>query len=521
MKNFRENLIVFLVSIFFLVLISRLFFLQVLKGNYYRALSFGIHSSFKENLVKRGEIFFSGKEPLVLNREYFYLFAIPKKIKDKEKTAKTLSEILNLSEEEIMEKIGDQKNFSVIKKRLNEEEVDRIKKLDLEGVFLESRIERYYPQKELAAAVIGFVDKEGNGRYGLEEYYDEILKKGENLILTLDYRIQYQAEKLLKKAKENFDIEGGQIIVSDPNSGKIIALATFPSFDPNCYFQFADNLEIFKNPATQNLFEPGSVFKTITMAAALEEGKITPQTTYEDPGEIRINGWIIQNYAKKRYPGEITMTQVLEKSINTGAVFAQKQIGGSVFLNYIQNFGFFEKTGIDLPEIFSENKELKSGREVNFATASFGQGIAVTPIQLIKAYSAIANGGTLVTPYLVENLKRSNETKKILSQKTTTQLTSMLVSVIEKGSGRRAKIPGYYIGGKTGTASQPKIGEKGYSEKTWQSFIGFFPAYNPKFLILVKLDNPKTKTAEVSAVPIFHDLADYIIKVYQIPPDYE
>jgi cell division protein FtsI (penicillin-binding protein 3)/stage V sporulation protein D (sporulation-specific penicillin-binding protein) len=190
-------------------------------------------------------------------------------------------------------------------------------------------------------------------------------------------------------------------------------------------------------------------------------------------------------------------------------------------LNYIQNFGFFEKTGIDLPEIFSENKELKSGREVNFATASFGQGIAVTPIQLIKAYSAIANGGTLVTPYLVENLKKSNETKKILSQKTTTQLTSMLVSVIEKGSGRRAKIPGYYIGGKTGTASQPKVGEKGYSEKTWQSFIGFFPAYNPKFLILVKLDNPKTKTAEVSAVPIFHDLADYIIKVYQIPPDYE
>jgi cell division protein FtsI/penicillin-binding protein 2 len=497
-----------------------LFFIQVIKGNYYRALSFGIHNSFKENVERRGEIFFSGGEPLALSREYFFVFAIPKKIKEKEKTAKILSEILNLNENEILEKIKEDKNFVLIKEKITEEEIEKIKKLELTGVFVDSKIGRYYPQKNLASNVVGFVDSDGRGRYGLEEYYDEVLKKGENLILTLDYRIQYQAEKLLEKAKENLEIEGGQIIVIDPNSGKIIAFANFPNFDPNSYKEFAKNLEVFKNPGTQNLFEPGSVFKSITMAAALEEGKITPETTYRDPGEIKIDGWTIRNYGHKVFPGEITMTKVLENSINTGAVFVKNRLENSTFLNYIGNFGFFEKTGIDLPEVFSENKELKSGRDVNLATASFGQGVAITPIQLLRAYCAIANGGKLITPYLVENFHNENS-RKILSQKTASQLTSMLVSVVEKGSGRRAKIPGYYIAGKTGTALQPKVGEKGYSEKTWQTFVGYFPAYNPKVAILVKLDNPATKDAGYSAVPIFHDLADYIIKLYQIPPDYE
>jgi cell division protein FtsI/penicillin-binding protein 2 len=521
MKNLRENLILSFILIFSIVLITRLFYLQIIKGNYYRALSFGLHDSFSENQVKRGEIFFSGGEPLALNKEYFVLFALPNKVQEKEKTAKILSEILKMNEKEILEKINNDKKFVIIKENLNEEELEKIKKLNLDGVFIESKIGRYYPQKNMASNIVGFVDTDGNGRYGLEEYYDEVLKKGENLILTIDYRIQYEAEKLLEKANENLEIEGGQIIVAEPNSGKILAFANFPNFDPNSYNEFAKNLEIFKNPGTQNLFEPGSVFKPITMAAALEEGKITPQTTYRDPGEIRINGWVIRNYGNRVYPGEITMTEVLEKSINTGAVFAKNQIENSTFLNYLQNFGFFEKTGIDLPEIYSENRELKNGREVNFATASFGQGVAITPIQLLRAYCAIANGGKMVTPYLVENFKKESEQRKILSQKTVSQLTSMLVSVVEKGFGKKAKVQGYYIAGKTGTALQPLFGKKGYSEKTWQTFIGFFPAYNPKVVILVKLDNPKTKTAEYSAVPIFHDLADYIIRLYQIPPDYE
>jgi len=210
-------------------------------------------------------------------------------------------------------------------------------------------------------------------------------------------------------------------------------------------------------------------------------GKITPQTTYQDKGRVKIGGWVIYNY-NNRVWGEQSMINVLEKSINTGAVFVEKKLGHSFFLYYIERFGFFEPTKIDLPEIYSKNPELRKGKEINFATASFGQGIEMTPIQLLRAYSAIANGGRLIRPYLVEKIIKNGKVKEIepelsepvISQKTATQLTSMLVA------------------GKTGTAQIPfsslDIEKAGYSEKTIQSFIGFAPAFNPRFLIMVKLD---------------------------------
>ena len=261
------------------------------------------------------------------------------------------------------------------------------------------------------------------------------------------------------------------------------------------------------------------------MAAALNEEKVTPETTYTDPGIIEIGGWPIYNYEQRIYPGVLTMTNVLEKSINTGAVFAGRQLGGELFKKYIEKFGIFEPTGIDLEETCPENKEFKQGREINFATAFFGQGIEMTPIQLIRAYSAIANGGKLVTPYLVEQNKEPESFESIISSKTSSQLAAMLISVVENGFAKSARIPGYYVAGKTGTAqvsySALGINKQGYSEKTIQVFVGFAPALNPQFLILVKLNNPKTKTAEYSAVPIFHDLAEHIIHQYQIPPDYD
>ena len=207
--------------------------------------------------------------------------------------------------------------------------------------------------------------------------------------------------------KERLNIRGGTIIVLEPETGKVLALANFPDFDPNRYQE--EKLGIFQNSAIQRIFEPGSVFKSITMAAALEEGKITPQTTYQDPGVIEVGGWPIYNYDRRVYPGETSMTEVLEKSINTGAVFAEKQIGHKVFLDYIKRFGIFEKTGIDLQgESISPNTELKKGYEASFVTASFGQGIGMTPVQLIRAFCAIANGGKLVKPHLVEKIKISD-----------------------------------------------------------------------------------------------------------------
>jgi len=358
-------------------------------------------------------------------------------------------------------------------------------------------------------------------------------QKGSDLFLTIDYNIQFQAEKLLEEAEKNLGAEGGEIIVIDPTNGKIIALASLPGFNPNQYFE-VKNLEVFKNPVVQKIFEPGSAFKPITMAIALDLGKIKPQTTYNDPGIMHVDGWPIRNYAHRVYPGDITMTEVLEKSINTGAVFAVNQVENSDFLEYLERFGLFEKTEIDLKgEIAPSNRELKQGRDINFATASYGQGIEMTPLQLVRAFSAVANNGKLVRPYLVEKIIKNDgvfETEhqvssdNVISHSTAVKLTTMLVSVVEEGFSKAARIPGYYVAGKTGTAQVSfaalGIDKKGYSEKTWQSFVGYAPAFNPQFLILVKLNNPGTRTAEYSAVPVFRELAKYIIDYWQIPPDY-
>lgn len=545
MKEWRINLIFIFILIFSFTLIGRLYYLQILKTSYYRALSQGLYNSFSEKKAERGKILLEDGRSLAINFDFPLVFVSPRRIKDFSKTSQILAEILNLDKDFILRKLEENKEkfYLEIKKKLNQEEVEKLKNLKMEGVFVSQERGRYYPQGKFASQLIGFLDAQGNGQYGLEGSFDQILKgedgiskieEGSDLILTIDYNIQFVAEKLLSKAKEDLDIEKGEIIVLDPNSGKIFALANFPNFDPNKYEDYAKegNLEIFKNGATQELFEPGSVFKPITMAAALEEGKITPQTTYFDEGFVKIGGYTIYNYDQRKY-NEQNMTNVLEKSINTGAVFVEKKLGNDLFLKYIEKFGFFEPTGIEIPEIYSQNKELKKGYEINFATASFGQGIEITPIQLARAYCAIANGGKLVRPYLVEKIIKNGKiiemepeiSQPIISSKTSSQLVAMLVSVVENGFGKRAKIPGYFIAGKTGTAqisySALGIDKSGYSEKTIQTFVGFAPAFNPRFLILVKLQNPKTKTAEYSAVPIFHDLTEYIINYWQIPPDYE
>ena len=538
MKNWRVNLIFILVIIFSAAILGRLIFLQVLRGDFYKALSQGLHNPFNEVQGERGEIFLNNEKDLAINVNLPLIYVVPNEIKNQKETAKVLSEILNLDENFILEKLENNTSYSLIKRKLSQQEVESLRNLNLKGIFVTEEKERYYPQENLASQVIGFLGAEGKGQYGLEEFYDEILQskeelrgyqKGSDLILTIDYNIQFEAEKLLEKAKENLGIEKGQIIVIEPNSGKVMAMVAFPNFDSNQYEKYAKegNLEVFKNGATQELFEPGSVFKPIVMAAALEEGRITPQTTYIDEGQVKIGGYTIFNYGNLIW-GEKSMTEVLEKSINTGAVFAEGQLGETLFLKYIEKFGFFEPTKIDIRETYSENQELRKGRKINLATASFGQGITITPIQLARAYGAIANGGKLVKPYLVERIFEDGKeiqtepetSQPIISSKTIHQLTTMLANVVENGFGKGAKVPGYYIAGKTGTA---QVAEGGvYSpDKSIQTFAGFFPAFNPRFLILVKLDNPKTRTAEYSAVPIFHDLAEYIIHYYQIPPDYE
>lgn len=505
-------------------IVTQLFFLQIKKGDLYKAFARGLRGFNIEISQDRGKIIFDKQEPLAINMEWPLIFASFQEVgskNDGEKTAESLSGILSLDKDLILELMAQDNFYSVIKKRLSDEEVQKIKEVNLKGIHLGVEEGRYYPQENFASQLVGFLDQDSKGRYGLEEYYDDALGNGEDVNLTIDYSIQFTAEKLLKEAKESLNIESGSIVIMEPLSGKILAMANFPNFNSNQYSEVAD-FDIFQNPATQKLFEPGSIFKPLTMASAIEEGKVTPQTTYVDPGVIKIGGYKILNYDERIW-GEKTMTEVLEKSINTGAVFAEQTLQKDVFLGYLSRFGIFEPTGVDLQEIYSENKELKKGYDINFATASFGQGVEMTPLQILRAYTAVANEGRIAKPYLKKGSKE--DFKEVISSKTASQVTTMLVSVVENGYAKSAKIPGYYVAGKTGTAqvsySSMGIKKAGYSEKTIQTFVGFAPAFEPRFLVLVKLDNPASKTAEYSAVPVFKKLAKYIIDYYQIPPDFE
>jgi len=550
--------------VFGAAVISRLFYIQVINHKFYQSQALGQQAGFQETVGARGQIFFTNSQDtkgagggeeiksLAINRDTLIVSAIPKEITDKNIFAESLAKEIGETKEAILSKLEGQTSYVVIKKDVPADDAGKIKGLNLKGLYTEVVPERFYPQENLAAQVSGFLGGDGTGQYGLEGYYEDELKgksgiteakrgfaifsqadpnslNGSDVYLTIDYNIQFKAESLLKEAKQTLDIDSGQIVVIKPDSGRILAMANFPAFDPNQYSKVGD-LEIFQNSVVQKLFEPGSVMKPFTMAIGINEGKITPDTTYVDESFVKIGRDTVYNYAHEKY-GKQTMTGVLEKSINTGAIFVEQKIPHNTFFNYIDKFGFTQKTGIDLQgEVYSWNDLLKNGPDVEYATAAYGQGIEITPIQLVKGFCIFANGGKLVKPYVAEKIvqgKKENYVKtqsqdQVISEDTAQKVTKMMVSVLENGYAKSARVPGYYLAGKTGTAQVPLKNGKGYDlNKTIQSFIGFGPAYNPKFLILVKLDNPKVPVSSLSSTPVFQKMAQYIINYWQIPPDYE
>ena len=553
MRSWRANLVLIFLFGFGAIIVGRLVFLQILNQGFYKALAQGQQNISAFAKGERGTIFIQDKNGdryvLASNLRIPFAFVSPAEVKNPEAAAEKLAAILQIEKEEIISKLQNTSSlFEVLKKRISEEEAVKIQDLKLKGVYVEQEQVRSYPQATLASHVAGFTNQDGQGQYGAEEQFNDILEgkegiragakspasyllaafnnpsqDGADVTLTLDYNIQSVAESLLKKAEASLGIEGGSIIVMDPSSGKILALANTPTFDPNAYSKVED-IAVFQNPAIERTYEPGSIFKPITMGSALDAGVVTPETTFVDNGIVKIGGSKIYNYDLRTW-GKRTMTEVLEFSINTGVVFAERELGHEKFLEYVEKFGIFEPTNIELAgEVFSRNTEFKKGYEINFSTAAFGQGIEMTPLQILKAFSAFANNGLLVDPYIIEGSHDGKRQRQIISPKAATQITSMLISVVQTGYAKTAQIPGYHVAGKTGTAqiswSALGVAKSGYSDKTIQSFIGYAPAFDPRFLILVKLDDPGTRTAEYSAVPIFHDLAKYIIDYYQIPPDF-
>lgn len=272
----------------------------------------------------------------------------------------------------------------------------------------------------------------------------------------------------------------------------------------------------FLNPIIQYVYEPGSVFKPLTMAAGIDSGAFTPETTFIDKGSVTLNGKTILNWDKKAN-GKITMTEVIEGSVNTGAVFAEQKVGHKTFTAYVKKFGLGENTGIDLPDEVSgsiNNLERKEARDIDFATASFGQGVSVTPIQMISAFSALANGGVLMRPFITEETSPTI-VRRVVSGETATKVTGMMESAVEKA--KIAAIQNFRIAGKTGTAFIPERGK--YSDELIQTFVGFFPVSDPKATILIKLDKPNAPLAGMTVVPAFRELAAFVINHYNIPPD--
>jgi len=551
MKKIPVNFYFVCFTIFSAAILGMLFYLQILKGEFYGALALGQQNPLEENNSSRGSIFFSdGSTILAQTVAVPMIFISPNKIPagEKEKTLQQLSNILG--------NLGNTEGEETIKKDISREQYKILKQKNFPGVYVNEVFDRVYPNQRLASHLVGFVNSEGSGQYGLEGFYDDILKgksslegkistfplllavfsskdsnldvAGKSLQLTIDYNIQYYAQKFLEEAAKEWQMDSGQIIVQEPSTGKILAMAIWPDFNPNQYGQ-EKNISVFSNPSIQGLFEPGSVFKPLIMATGLEEKLVTPETKFFDKGTADVGGPLIYNFAKKAW-GEQTMVGVLENSINTGMVFIEQKLGKSSFLRYIGKFGLFEKTGVDLAgEIYSNNETLKKGYPRDFAVASFGQGIQITSMQLMQAISAIANEGNMMKPYVVEKIiSQNNEEeikkpvleKQVISADTAQKLSAMMVSVVESGGGRRAKVPGYLVAGKTGTAQMSNPTGGYYDDRTIQSFVGFAPANSPKFSIMIRLDNPKQSDAASScAAPIFGKLAKYIIDLKQIPPN--
>jgi len=569
MKNWRFYTLVFFIGLILGIIIFRLFSLQVLKHNFYKILAANQHQSFQTIYPIRGEIFMEDKHtnsdsrsllfPVAINKDFWVVYAVPKEIQEKEETVKKLSPLLGVEEKIIRGRINKLDDpYEPLKNKVDEETVNKIKELNIAGIYFEKENWRYFPADELACHLIGFVGYDGDkkvGRYGVEEYYEEKLagkpgfieakkdslgqlisvgdrilsqsEEGVDLILTIDPNIQFFIEGKLKDTIEWLQASSGTIIVMEVKTGAIRAMANWPNFNPNKYNEI-ENINLFLNPTIHDVYEPGSIFKPITMAGALNEGVIDPSTTYEDKGFTEISGHIIKN-ALERAEGIQTMTQVLEKSLNSGAIFVQQKLGKDGFRKYVEKFGFGQKTGIDLSGEEKGNiSNLKKKGDVEFATASFGQGIAVTSIQLIAALSAIANDGILLRPYVVEKIIYKNgeekitqpkEIRRVISSETASRLTAMMVSVIKNGYGKKAGVPGYLIAGKTGTAQIPDLKTGGYTDEVIHSFGEFFPAYDPRFTILIKIDKPKTiRFAADSITPLARQIAEYVLNYYEIPP---
>lgn len=549
------------------ILIGKLYSLQIVAGEDFRIRAERQYLKPSDDIYNRGSIFFSSKDSILTGaailKTGFTIGINPKALENAEKTYEQISKIIKIDKAQFLERASKKNSlYSIIAKKVEEEQAKKISSLKITGVLVYKDRYRYYPSKNLAANVIGLVGYKGDtlaGRYGLESYYEDILNRNTSelysnffaeifssikksvdskakfegdIVTTIEPTVQAFLENELEEIENKWKSRASGAIVMNPANGEIYAMASYPTFDPNS-LQNENDPSIFANPMVENVYEMGSILKPITVASGLDSGAIKAESTYNDAGFLIINGSKISNFDGKGR-GNASMQTVLNDSLNTGAAYVAGKMGNDLFSDYFRKFGLGEETGVDMPnEAPGLIENLNSPRDIEHATASFGQGIAMSPINITRALSALGNGGYLVTPHIVKQIdykvglskKLSYEkSEQIIKPETSKEISRMLVNVVDKALlGGSVKIPNYSVAAKTGTAQIAK--EKGggyYNDRYLHSFFGYFPAYNPKFIIFLYTLEPKGVGGDFASHTLtkpFISTTKFLINYYKIPPD--
>ena len=553
---------------FGLILVAKLYLVQIVRGDTYKERAQHQYVQPSQHVFDRGSIFFENKDGSLYGaaslKSGFTLIINPKKVTDAEKLFTQLSPLVSsaaFDKETFVAKAAKDDQYEEVAKRVEQESGVKISELKLPGVSLARDKWRIYPGGKLGAQTLGFVGYNGDildGRYGLERFYQEVLSRNTDtayvnffaevfsdvgklvnsdtslegdIVTTIEPNVQLTLERALQQVQEKWssDLAGG--VIMDPKTGEIFAMGATPSFDPNT-FQNEKNVRVFSNPLIENVYEMGSIIKPITVAAGIDAGAITAKSTYNDTGSVTVDTKTIYN-SDKKHRGVTDMQEVLNKSLNTGAVFTVQKMGKQTFKDYLVRFGLNEETGIDLPNEAQGllANLLESPRDVEADTASFGQGIALSPIATVRALSALANGGYLPNPHLVKEIQyKIGTTKKlsypegrqVLKKSTSEEISRMLTVLVDTAlRNGKMKLPRYSIAAKTGTAQISQGGAKGYySDRYLHSFFGYFPTYNPRFIVFLYTVYPKNVdfASETLTEPFF-DITKFLLHYYEVPPD--
>jgi len=564
--SFRTKILSLCIIFFAFILVGKLFSLQIVHKEFYTEKANRQYATPSSNIFERGSIFFERKDGELISAATqatgFKLAINPSKIVNQKDVYAKLSSVVEIDVDDFTKKANKVDDpYEDLIDGLKKEQADRISAFKLAGVSIFKDKWRFYPGGHLASHTLGFVGFRGDelgGRYGLERVYDTELSRGKDnpyvnffaevfsniqkrlftneeregdLITTIEPVVQSFLEKELASVKTQYNIDSIGGIIMNPIDGSVYALAVKPDFDPN-NFSDVKSATLFGNPLVENVLEFGSVVKPLVMAGALDAGVVTAKTSYTDTGSVIVEKKTISNFDKKGRGPNTTMQKVLNDSLNTGMVFVYQHLGKEKMRDYLLSFGLKNKTGIDLPnETSGLVTNLNSPRELEYANASFGQGLAFTPFELIRALASLSNGGNLVVPHLVKKIKYSDGSSKEIvyptsktkiSPETSEEITRMLVEVMDSSlKGGLAKLPHYSVAVKTGTAQVANPNGGGYYEdRHTHSFFGYFPAYDPKFIVFLYAINPKgVRYASQTWADPFLNITKFLLNYYQVPPD--